>query len=144
MRLKQLISMEENLLTVINSLKAIRPLLETTPGVGKVIATRMLMVIGSRQFDSASQCAAYLGLVPIQHESGSSVRGRSKLSKAGNPTIRAKLYMAAVVATTYNLDIKARYLRLTRDGKSKMPALGAAMRKLVQICFGALKHQQPY
>jgi transposase len=125
-------------------LKQNKALLESIPGVGKVIATRMLMVIGSRPFDSASQCAAYLGLIPVQHESGSSVRGRPKLSKAGNPTIRAKLYMAAVVATTYNPDIKAQYLRLTKGGKSKMSALGAAMRKLVQICFGVLKHQQPY
>jgi transposase len=124
-------------------LKENKALLESIPGVGKVIATRMLMVIGSRQFDSASQCSAYLGLVPVQHESGSSVKGRSRLSKAGNPAIRAKLYMAAVVATTYNPDIKAQYERLTNNGKSKMSALGAAMRKLVQICFGVLKHQQP-
>lgn len=104
-----------------------------------MIATRM--VIGSRQFDSASQCSAYLGLVPVLHESGSSVRG---LSKAGNPTIRAKLYVAAMVATTYNPDSKTQYLRLTRNGKSKMSALGVAMRKLIQICFGTLKHQQSY
>jgi transposase len=125
-------------------LKDNKALLESIPGVGNVIATRMLMVIGSRPFDSASQCAAYLGLVPVQHESGSSVRGRPRLSKAGNPAIRAKLYMAAVVATTFNPDIKAQYERLTNKGKSKMSALGAAMRKLVQICFGVLKHQQPY
>lgn len=121
-----------------------KTLLESIPAVGKVIATRMLMVIGSRQFDNAHQCAAYLGLVPVQHESGSSVKGRAKLSKAGNPMIRAKLYMAAVVAIRYNPDIKAQYERLTSKGKSKMSALGAAMRKLVQICFGVLKHQQPY
>lgn len=125
-------------------LKENKALLESIPGVGKVIATRMLMVIGSRQFESASQCSAYLGLVPVQHESGSSIRGRSRLSKAGNPVIRAKLYMATVVATRYNPDIKAQYERLTSKGKSKMSALGAAMRKLVQICFGVLKHQQPY
>jgi Reverse transcriptase (RNA-dependent DNA polymerase) len=58
--------------------------------------------------------------------------------------IRAKLYMAVVVATRYNPDIKAQYQRLTSKGNSKMSALGAAMRKLVQICFGVLKHQQPY
>ena len=125
-------------------LKENKALLESIPGVGKVIATRMLMIIGSRQFESASQCSAYLGLVPVQHESGSSIRGRSRLSKAGNPVIRAKLYMAAVVATRYNPDIKAQYVRLTSKGKSKMSALGAAMRKLVQICFGVLKHQQSY
>lgn len=125
-------------------LKENKALLESIPGVGKVIATRMLMVIGSRHFDSASQCAAYLGLAPVQHESGSSVKGRTRLSKAGNPAIRSKLYMAAVVATAYNPDIKAQYERLTNKGKSKMSALGAAMRKLVQICFGVIKHQQPY
>jgi transposase len=127
-----------------DKLRENKALLETIPAVGKVIATRMLMVIGSRQFDDAHQCAAYLGLIPVQHESGSSVKGRAKLSKAGNPVIRAKLYMAAVVAIRHNPDIKAQYERLTSKGKSKMSALGAAMRKLVQICFGVLKHQQPY
>jgi transposase len=141
---KQLEKLIEEHINRHQQLKDNKALLESIPGVGKVIATRMLMVIGSRQFDSASQCSAYLGLVPVQHESGSSVKGRSRLSKAGNPVIRAKLYMAAVVATTYNPDIKALYQRLTNKGKSKMSALGAAMRKLVQICFGVLKHQQPY
>jgi len=125
-------------------LKEDKALLETIPGVGNVIATRMLMVISSRQFEKASQCAAYLGLVPVQHESGSSVKGRPRLSKAGNPAIRAKLYLGAVSAKTYNPDVKALYERLLSRGKSKMSALGAAMRKLVQICFGVLKHQETY
>jgi transposase len=127
-----------------DKLRENKALLESIPAVGKVIATRMLMVIGSRQFEDAHQCAAYLGLVPVQHESGSSVKGRARLSKAGNPVIRAKLYMAAVVAIRSNPDIKAQYERLTSKGKSKMSALGAAMRKLVHICFGVLKHQLPY
>jgi transposase len=125
-------------------LKENKVLLESIPGVGKVISTRMLMVIGSRQFKNAHQCAAYLGLIPVQHESGSSVKGRARLSKAGNPVIRAKLYMATVSAIRANPDIKAQYERLLSRGKSKMSALGAAMRKLVQICFGVLKHQKTY
>jgi len=52
--------------------------------------------------------------------------------------------MAAISAKQYNPDIKAQYERLTEKGKSKKSVLGAAMRKLVQVCFGALKHQQPY
>jgi transposase len=75
---------------------------------------------------------------------GSYLTPTYELSKVGNPVIRAKLYMAAIVAIRYNPDIKAQYERLTSKGKSKMSALGAAMRKLVQICFGVLKHQQPY
>lgn len=125
-------------------LKHNNALLQTIPGVGPVVSRYMLIVIGSRSFQSASQCAAYIGLVPIQNESGSSLRGRSRLSKAGNPVIRAKLYMAAISALHHNPDIKQQNQRLLKNGKSKMSALCAAMRKLVQICFGVIKHQKPY
>ena len=70
--------------------------------------------------------------------------GRAKLSKAGPARMRAVLYMAAIVATHYNPHVKAVYERLLARGKSKMSALGAAMRKLVHLCFGVLKTQQPY
>lgn len=125
-------------------LKENKVLLESIPGVGKVISQRMVMLLGTHQFKDAHQCAAYLGLVPVQKESGSSIKGRSQLAKNGNKTIRAKLYMAAITATRYNPDIKVQYERLQSKGKSKMSALGAAMRKLVQICFGVLKHQETY
>lgn len=52
--------------------------------------------------------------------------------------------MAAVVATRYNPHVKAVYDRLLARGKSKMSALGAAMRKLVHLCFGVLKTRKPY
>jgi len=125
-------------------LKQDRALLESIPGVGPVISQHMVALLRSRPFDEAPQCAAFLGLVPVQHESGSSVRGRPRLSKAGNAQLRAKLYMAAIVATRHNPDIKAQYERLLRHRKPRMSALCAAMRKLVHICFGVLKHQTPY
>jgi len=126
------------------NLKSDRALLESIPGIGPVLSRIMISVIRSRKFTGAPQCSAFIGVVPVQYESGSSVRGRSRLSKAGNASIRAKLYMAAIVAIKHNPDIKQQYERLLKNGKSKMSALGAAMRKLVQICFGVLKHQTPY
>lgn len=149
--LTQLEAEQKRLVTLINDhidqhpdLKQDRVLLESIPGVGPVISRMMVAVLRSRRFDSASQSAAYLGLVPAHHESGSSVRGRSHLTKAGDATVRAKLYMAAVVSIQHNPDIKQQYERLLKNGKAKMSALCAAMRKLVHICFGVLKHQQPY
>lgn len=149
--LTQLENEKQRLETLINQhidqnpkLKQDRQLLESIPGVGPVVSRLMLAVIHSREFESAPQCAAYLGLVPVQNESGSSVRGRPHLSKAGNARIRAKLYMAAVVCIQHNPDIKVQYERLLKKGKMKMSALCAAMRKLVHICFGVLKHQKPY
>ena len=125
-------------------LKADRERLTSIPGVGPVIARYMTALLRSHAFGSASQAAAYLGLVPIHRESGSSVRARSRISKTGKASLRAKLYMAAVVAIQHNPDIQAQYQRLLRKGKSKMAALVAAMRKLVHICFGVVKHQTPY
>ena len=52
--------------------------------------------------------------------------------------------MAAVVAIQHNPAIKQQYERLCKNGKVKMSALCAAMRKQVQICFGVLKHQKTY
>jgi len=126
------------------SLKADQAYLLTIPAVGEKTANRMLAILHSRTFKCAEQVAAFLGLVPVEHQSGSSVLKRPHLSKNGDAKTRAVLYMAAIVATRYNPDIKAMYERLYARGKPKMVAIGAAMRKLVHQCFGVIKHQQPY
>lgn len=125
-------------------LKSDRQLLESIPGIGSVLATELTATLRSRAFRSAGQAAAYLGLVPVMHESGTSVNRRSALSKVGPSRLRAKLYMGAVVAARYNPLIRRQYERLLERGKAKMSALGAAMKKLVQIAYGVLKHQRPY
>jgi transposase len=118
--------------------------LRTIPAVGPKTAMRMLALLRSHSFGTARQAAAFLGLVPIERQSGQSVRGRTRLSKAGNSRLRAALYMAAIVATKLNPDIRAQHQRLLERGKAKMSALGAAMRKLVHICFGVLKSRNNY
>jgi transposase len=124
-------------------LKKDRTILKTIPAVGEVLSREMLSVLNSRDFEKASQAAAFVGVVPKLWESGK-MKGRTTLCKNGPGRLRAILYMAAIVATKYNPDIKLQYERLLKAGKTKMQALGAAMRKLVQICFGVLKHQSEY
>lgn len=122
-----------------------RKLLRSIPGVGPVIAVIMLVLLQhGERFESASQLAAYLGLNPVETQSGSSVRQPARLSKIGPARWRAKLYLPAVAASQCNPDVKALYQRLVARGKSKMLAIGAAMRKLVHICFGVIKHQSVY
>lgn len=125
-------------------LKEDSKLLESIPGVGIKVSRTMLAVMHSHQFKSAESLAAYLGLVPVQRQSGSSLHGRSRLSKAGNAGVRAMLYMAGVVAAQHNPHIKALYQRLLAAGKAKMSAIGACMRKLVHLCFGVIKTREPY
>lgn len=125
-------------------LKSDLALLQSIPAVGPQVGNNMLAIMHSHNFGSAEQLAAYLGLVPVERQSGSSVMGRARLSKAGPAKIRAMLYMAAVVATRCNPHVKAVYERLLARGKTKMSALGAAMRKLVHLCFGVIQTRQPY
>ncbi|MEW7851538.1 IS110 family transposase, partial [Massilia aurea] len=113
-----------------------KDLLETIPGVGPRVASHMTALFAGRTFERAEQLAAYLGLVPVEWSSGSSVRGRPRMSKAGPAYLRKVLYMPAVVARRCNPHIKALNDRLLAKGKSKMAVIGAAMRKLAHLCFG--------
>jgi transposase len=119
-------------------------LLESIPGVGIKVSRTMLAVMHTHRFRAAESLAAYLGLAPVQRQSGTSLNGRSRLSKAGRADVRAVLYMASVVASQHNPHIKALYQRLLAAGKAKMSAIGACMRKLVHLCFGVIKTQLPY
>ena len=121
-----------------------KDLLETIPGVGPRVSGHMTALFAGRTFDSAEQLAAYLGLVPVMWESGSSVRGRPHMSKAGPAYLRKVLYMPAIVARRWNPHIKALNDRLLAKGKSKMAVTGAAMRKLAHLCFGVVHSGKPY
>ncbi|MBB1340008.1 MULTISPECIES: IS110 family transposase [Pseudoalteromonas] len=124
-------------------LKKNRQLLQSIKGVGEVISRMMVSLMACKQFKNAKQLACYLGLIPKLNESGKRA-GKTTLSKEGPGYIRAKLYMAAVVAVQHNPDIKAQNKRLVEQGKTKMQAIGAAMRKLTHICFGVVKNQTEY
>ncbi len=124
-------------------LKQNQKLLQTIKGVGTVISRHMLCLLKSKTFTSASQVAAFLGLVPRHTESGL-FKGKSRLAKNGSSLVRSKLYMAAIVASKHNSIIKAHYERVQNNGKCKKQAICACMRKLVHICFGVIKHQKPF
>ncbi len=125
-------------------LKEKRDLLLSIPGVGDKLASQLLTLFASKDFSRAPEVAAFLGLVPVEKQSGTSVLGRPRLSKSGDSQLRKALYMPAVVATKYNPDVQALYQRLIKGGKTKMAAIGAAMRKLVHIAFGVYKNLTPY
>ncbi len=120
-------------------------LLETIPGVGKLTAAHVLAELGRvGRFKSARQAAAYAGLVPSHHQSESSVRRRSRLSKVGSSRLRKALYFPALSALQHNGAVKAFGRRLSERGKAKMVVVAAAMRKLLHICYGVLKSGRPF
>jgi len=137
-------------------LKADQELLVSIPGtlwvIGEATAQLLLAELPDvKQFGSAEQVAAWAGLCPQEHRSGVSVRKRTRLSKAGNGHVRKALYFPAIAAVQHNPPVRALYQRLKDAGKSGYPrnawvmaALGAAMRKLLMLCYGVLKGRQAF
>ena len=126
-------------------LKEQRDLLVSIPGIAGTTAAAILSeLLDVSQFTDARQVAAFAGLVPRLRQSGSSVRGRSSLSKVGSPRLRKSLYFPAMAALRFNPAIRAMGERLKASGKCKMVILGAAMRKLLCLAFGVLKSGKPF
>jgi transposase len=117
-----------------------RQLLDSIPGIGEATAAVLLAEVPDiKEYGSARQVAAFAGLVPRERQSGSSVRGRVRLSKIGNARLRKALYFPAVTAPRCSPFFQSWAEGLRARGKSKMAVIGAAMRKLVHLAYGVLK-----
>ena len=126
-------------------LKQQRELLDSIPGLGdKTIPVLLSYYGGELRFEKAKEAVAFAGLDPRQHESGSSVRGRPRLSKVGHSALRKALYMPAMVAITKTDWGRAFRDRLKASGKPPMVIIGAMMRKLIHVVFGVLKSGKPF
>ncbi len=120
-------------------------LIASIPGIGTLTAAKILAEIPQlKHFSSARQAAAFAGLTPKQRVSGSSLRGRSHLSKMGSARVRKALYMPAVASVKWNPLIQALDERLHQRGKHSMAVLGAVMRKLLHLIYGVLKSGKPF
>ncbi|RYG42757.1 IS110 family transposase [bacterium] len=120
-------------------------LLESVPGIARRSAVGLLAEAGDlAAYETAQDLAARLGLNPVQRRSGTSLNGRSRISKAGNAHARSRMYMPTVVAIRVNPPVRAFYERLVAAHKPKKSALLAAERKLVMVCYGVLKSGKPF
>ena len=121
-------------------MKGKHELLESIPGVGeRTIATLLAYSIHPGRFENARQAAAFAGLDPRQHQSGSSVLGKPRMSKVGHSFLRKALYMPAIVTLHKTAWGKQFRDRLAASGKAPKLIIGAMMRKLVHVAFGVLK-----
>lgn len=122
-----------------------KELLESIPAVGEstiqIVLSHFAYV---EKFSSAKELVSFLGIAPREHQSGSSVRGRRRMSKVGRSSLRRAFYMPALAALRYNPVIVEMKSRLSVAGKPKMVIVGAAMRKLVHLIYGVLKNNTPF
>lgn len=119
--------------------------LTTIPGIGK--KTAVLMMVSTSNFKSFAnykQVSSFLGLAPNERSSGSSIRGRSRISKTGDGLLRNHLFMCSFTACIHNPQCKALYDRIVAKGKSKKLALIAVCNKLIKQAFAIAKSGLQY
>jgi transposase len=122
-----------------------RELLLSIPGVGNTIATTFIAEVPDiNSFAQASQLAAFAGLTPGDRQSGTSLRGKSRLVKWGNAHLRAVFYMPALSAHRWNPIIADLRNRLQAKEKHSLTVIVATMRKLLHLCYGVLKTGKPF
>ena len=126
-------------------LKSRRALLESVPGIGKRVSTWLLVMLGDGQrFQKSKQAVAYTGLSPKLWQSGSSVHGKTRISKVGHSSLRRLLYMPAVSAYAKLAVYQPFVLRLKAAGKAPKAIIVAIMRKIVAIAQAVLKANRPF
>ena len=120
-------------------------LLQTIPGIGWLTAAWVLVLTLNFHLCPTPEAAvAYAGLVPLQPDSGTSVRGRPSIGRGGNARLRTVLYLATLSAAQHNPAIKPFYARLRAAGKPMKVARCAAARKLLHVAWAVVTKGQPF
>lgn len=120
-------------------------LLQSIKGVGKITAAYLIAYTSNfTKFTDARKFNCYAGLAPFDHSSGTSIRGRSRVSHMANKHIKCVLRLAAFVSVRYNQELKLYYEKRVREGKSKMSTLNIIGSKLISRMFAVVRKQSPY
>jgi transposase len=117
-------------------------LLQSVPGVGRILSLTLLAELPELGSLSRRQIAALVGVAPLNRDSGT-LRGRRHIW-GGRASVRAALYMGALVGTRWNPALRRFYARLRAAGKPAKVALVACMRKLLTILNAMVRQQTPW
>jgi transposase len=127
------------------TLKQNRALLDSIPGVGDKTAPWLLAYLGTgERFGRGKQAAAFAGLSPRPWQSGSSIQGKSRISKTGHTDLRRILFMPALATYGRKKAFVAFVSRLKDSGKAPKEIVVALMRKIITIAQAVLKSQTPF
>jgi transposase len=119
--------------------------LKGIPGLGTKTALFLIVITdGFNKFETSGQLCSFVGITPTIRQSGSSVRGKSRISKVGNQKLRNLLFLCAFSACKHNKACREIYQRIVNKGKSKKLALIAVANKLLKQAFAIAKSGLPY
>lgn len=120
-------------------------LAKSVRGVGLVIAAFMLVTTNNfTGFKNGRKYACYAGIAPFEHTSGTSIKGKTRISQLGNKKMKALLSNGANSACKWDPEIKAYYERKFKEGKEHKVIINSIRCKLVNRVFAVVKRQTPF
>lgn len=118
-----------------------------TSVVGIGFATAVHFIIATEnftRFTDVRKLICYCGVAPFKHESGSSIRGKTRVSHLANKKLKSLLTLAAVCAVRYDPMLKQKFEQKVAEGKAKMCVYNIIRAKLIERMFAVIKRQTPY
>lgn len=113
--------------------------LVTVQGIGLLTAAALVAKLPAHRLRDGKAAAAYVGLTPAERQSGTSIRGKARICKTGNASLRRDLYMPAIAAMRFNPILSAFAQRLRQSGKPAKVIVAAVMRKLIVLAFRLIR-----
>jgi transposase len=145
---KQVEAIEYEILGIIKNddkLKRMYQIITSINGIGLVTASYILVT--TNEFINISdpkKYACYSGVVPFEHTSGTSVKGRNRVSHIANKSIKSLLHLAAISTLNTPGEIQDYYKRKIAEGKNKMSIINAIRNKLILRIFACIKQNREY
>jgi transposase len=120
-------------------------LLMSVKGVGTVVAAYMICSTHNfTKFNDARKFNCYAGIAPFSHQSGTSIKGKARVSHLANKDIKTLLNLAAFCAVRCDEELKTYYQRKVEEGKAKMSCMNAVRAKIVARMFAVVKRETPF
>jgi transposase len=120
-------------------------LLKTVPGIGKQTAMALIVVTnGFTRLTETRKLSCYSGLAPFPYSSGSSVKGRTRVSKMGDKKLKVLLNLSAWNAIRSITAFKDYFNRKVSEGKHKMSVINAVRNKLIALALAVIKRNSPF
>ena len=113
----------------------------------KLLVTASYILVTTNEFiniNNPKKYACYRGVVPFEHSSGSSVRGKTRVSQMANKNIKTLLHLAALSTINMQGDLHEYYNRKVAEGKNKMSVLNAIRNKLILRVFACVNQNREY
>lgn len=136
--IRKVIQLDERLLEL-------EQIITSVDGVGPITAWGI--IIATNQFQSITdgkKFACYSGVVPFDHQSGTSIKGKPRLSQYANKNMKQLLHLSALSATVMKGELNDYYKRKVAEGKNKMLVLNNIRNKLVLRVFACVKQNRKY